>query len=172
MIKVIVFKKVRFSASCLIFGLFFLFLDFYSKFLIYEWGADFFGQYEKEIFSNFLGGINFTLHLTQNQGAAWGLFSKFPISLLLVRILAVITMLIYLCFFQPKKGEAIGFVLIVTGAIGNIIDFFLYGSVIDFFSFSFWGWHFAVFNLADVLVTVGIIWLGSYTLFFRRAPVA
>lgn len=161
-------KQYRFLLFCLFLGLFCLFLDFYTKSYLFERWGEF--ENREMIFSHFLGGIDFSLVLTQNQGAAWGLFSSFPIVLLVVRIFAVIFMLCYLIFFRPKKGEVIGLLLVVAGATGNIIDFFLYGAVIDFFSFSFWGWHFAVFNLADVFVTLGVIWLGSYTLFFRKTP--
>lgn len=156
-----------FIVFCCFLVVFLIFLDFYSKSIVLH-KQNYYGEV---IFSHFLGGVDFSLKLTQNRGAAWGLFSQFPIVLIGVRIAAVIAMLVYVIFFRPKRGEILGFILIISGALGNIADFFLYGAVVDFFSFSFWGWHFAIFNLADVFVTFGVIWLCCYNFFFRRAAV-
>ena len=46
--------------------------------------------------------------------------------------------------------------LIAVGALGNIVDYSLYGHVIDFFHFTFWGYSFPVFNWADSYITVGL----------------
>ena len=49
--------------------------------------------------------------------------------------------------------------LIICGGIGNLIDRVLYGYVIDYLSFTFFGYSFAVFNLADSLIVIGVILL-------------
>ena len=49
--------------------------------------------------------------------------------------------------------------LIAVGAIGNALDYCLYGHVIDFIHFTFWGRTFPIFNLADTYITLGAIWL-------------
>lgn len=48
-----------------------------------------------------------------------------------------------------------GYALIIAGAIGNLIDRFAYGHVVDFILFHTDTWSFAVFNLADSYITVG-----------------
>ncbi len=48
---------------------------------------------------------------------------------------------------------------ILGGAIGNVIDRFLYGHVVDFLDFHYAGWHFPAFNVADSAITVGAICL-------------
>ena len=48
-----------------------------------------------------------------------------------------------------------GFALIVAGAIGNLIDRALLGYVTDYVYLAWGGWSFAIFNLADALITVG-----------------
>jgi signal peptidase II len=53
--------------------------------------------------------------------------------------------------------------LVLTGALGNILDYFLYGHVVDLFRFSFRGYSFPVFNCADVW-----IFLGVSSLFFEK----
>ena len=50
-------------------------------------------------------------------------------------------------------------VLLITGALGNIKDYFLYGHVIDMSHFTFREVDFPVFNVADSAVTVAIFWL-------------
>ena len=48
-----------------------------------------------------------------------------------------------------------GFAMIIAGALGNLVDRFLYGHVIDYVLFHTDTWSFAVFNLADSLITIG-----------------
>lgn len=45
--------------------------------------------------------------------------------------------------------------LIVTGAAANAFDYLRYGYVVDFFHFTFWGYSFPIFNLADTYITLG-----------------
>ncbi|MBO3758795.1 signal peptidase II [Ciceribacter sp. L1K22] len=49
----------------------------------------------------------------------------------------------------------LGYSLIIAGAIGNIIDRFVYGHVVDYILFYTGTWSFAVFNLADACITIG-----------------
>lgn len=65
----------------------------------------------------------------------------------------------YLFFFNKNRRAEIPLVLIVAGAIGNIVDYFLYGFVIDFFHVILWGYDFPVFNVADISITLGVLWL-------------
>jgi len=100
-------------------------------------------------------GIDFFIGLTFNKGAAWGLFANFKNILIIVRIAIVAILFFYLLFFR-KNSPALPLVLILTGAVGNIIDFFVYGFVIDFFHFKFWGHSFPLFNVADALISIGV----------------
>ncbi|PPD47687.1 MAG: signal peptidase II [Methylobacter sp.] len=51
---------------------------------------------------------------------------------------------------------AVALSLVLGGAIGNLIDRLAYGYVIDFFDFYVGTWHFAVFNVADAAISVGV----------------
>jgi len=62
-------------------------------------------------------------------------------------------------FDTSKKGEAWGLALILGGAIGNIIDRFLHGAVVDFVHLHAWGYSFYVFNVADAAITIGVMLL-------------
>jgi signal peptidase II len=106
-----------------------------------------------------LMGIDFMITLTKNTGAAWGFFSNFQVLLLIVRILVIIGMLLYLLFWNQQSQQIAPLVLVLAGALGNVLDFFLYGFVIDFLHFNLWGYHFPVFNCADMCITIGVMWL-------------
>lgn len=50
--------------------------------------------------------------------------------------------------------------LILGGALGNGLDRWRHGAVVDFLDFEFWGWHYWTFNLADCFIVVGAVLLG------------
>ena len=110
------------------------------------------------IFKNFLG-IEFSISHTINKGAAWGLFAQFQDYLLISRIILILGLLFYLFFFNFNNRYRAPLSFITVGAIGNIIDYFLYGHVIDMLHFVLWGYDFPVFNVADSAIFIGIIWL-------------
>jgi len=96
-----------------------------------------------------------------NKGAAFGLLSGWSaefawlffvgISILILAILA------YLLWRLPEdhRAMALGYSLILTGALGNLIDRVRLGEVVDFIDV-FWGrYHWPAFNVADSLVCVG-----------------
>ncbi|MCC5832702.1 MAG: signal peptidase II [Chlamydiales bacterium] len=113
-------------------------------------------------------GIDFSISLVFNTGAAWGFFSDFQFILLSIRLVAILGMFLYLFFINKNRAANIPLVLIISGALGNVIDFFLYGFVVDFLKFDFWGYHFPVFNLADTWITIGVVWLFLAALFTRK----
>jgi signal peptidase II len=110
------------------------------------------------IFKNFFGTDFSIVHAT-NRGAAWSLFSDYQVWLLALRIFLVIGLGVYLFFFNKKKEWIIPLALIFAGALGNILDYFIYGHVIDMFLMTFFGWDYPIFNIADSAITIGIIWL-------------
>lgn len=110
------------------------------------------------IFEN-LFGISFSINYVQNLGAAWGVLSTYSSMLFWVRLTLIITMVIYALFLNQEKKRNIPLLLIITGAIGNVLDFFVFGYVVDMFHFRFWGYSFPVFNFADSMITIGIFFL-------------
>jgi signal peptidase II len=110
------------------------------------------------IFKDFLG-IEFSItHLT-NSGAAWGALKGYQDYLLLVRLLLLAAMLVYV--YRLNKQPALQFflTLVIAGAFGNVLDYFIYGHVIDMLHFVLWGYDFPVFNIADSAVCVGVFGL-------------
>jgi signal peptidase II len=54
---------------------------------------------------------------------------------------------------------ALAMSLILSGAIGNVIDRIVYGAVVDFIDIHYAGWHWPAFNIADSAITLGVILL-------------
>lgn len=104
----------------------------------------------------FLPGI-LNLTVVQNTGGAFSIFKEYPI---FFKIVGVINILIfsYLAFCPTVKFNAItklGCTFILSGTMGNLIDRFTTLGVIDFLDLCFI--NFAVFNLADVFIDVGVV---------------
>ena len=109
------------------------------------------------VFQDWFGGINFSINHVTNTGAAWGVLSTFDKALLVLRIVLIIGITVYLFTLNKRKERELPLALILTGAIGNVIDHFVYGHVVDMFHFSFWGYSFAVFNIADAAIFCGVV---------------
>jgi len=109
---------------------------------------------EIALFQNFLG-IDCTITYAINKGAAWGFFGSFPYLLLALRLVLIGSLFLYLVYFQVPQNYRLPLTLILSGALGNVCDFFLYGHVIDMIHFVFWGYDYPVFNVADSLIFVG-----------------
>ena len=111
----------------------------------------------------------FELEYLENRGAAFGILQDHQGFFLLVTLLAAIILTcIYLKIpkdrkYLPLKGS---YVLLMAGAIGNMIDRALRGYVVDFFYFKLI--DFPIFNVADIYVTVTIIALLILILFYYK----
>ena len=119
------------------------------------------------VFESF-GGISFAIVHTVNKGAAWGLFASHQGWLLLSRIILITSLLCYLLLFNKVRARQVPLILILTGAVGNVADTFIFGFVIDLFAFNFWGYSYPVFNIADSAIFTGIALLLLQSLFTRR----
>jgi signal peptidase II len=120
------------------------------------------------VFRDFFG-IDFALNFAVNKGAAWGVLSSFQKSLLAFRIVVVAGLIGLLIFAKQALSRQIAFVLIIAGAVGNILDYFIYGHVIDMFHFIFWGYSFPIFNVADSCIFCGIAWMLLESFFQKKA---
>ena len=90
----------------------------------------------------------------QNTGMAFSFLTGHPLALLaLAAVMAVVSILIVILNRQLSAGLCVGLTLISAGGIGNIIDRLTYGYVVDFMEFLFI--DFAIFNMADVFITIG-----------------
>ncbi len=108
--------------------------------------------------------IEDVLHLTyvENPGAAFGMMKDSRWIFMTVSTVAIVGILAYLFIKRPtSRIECLSLAFIVGGGIGNMIDRFLLGYVIDMIDFRLI--NFAVFNVADSFVCVGagimMVWL-------------
>ena len=67
-----------------------------------------------------------------------------------------------------QRLQALGYALILGGALGNLYDRIAYGYVVDFISLHYDGWYFPAFNIADSAITLGAIALIFDALFLSR----
>ncbi|BAE81569.1 lipoprotein signal peptidase [Chlamydia felis Fe/C-56] len=113
------------------------------------------------------GKLFFCICPTFNEGAAFGLFSKYKYFLLLIRIVIILGILAFL-FLRKKKTSAttrFSLILLCSGAIGNVGDIFFYNHVIDFISIGYNRWSFPTFNFADIFISLGTL-IFVYKLYF------
>ncbi len=118
-------------------------------------------------------GIDFSINHVINYGAAWGVLGGYGKWLLVLRISMILCMAYYLFFYNKKSENKLPLTLILTGACANVIDYFIYGHVVDMFHFNFWGYSFAIFNIADAAICLGVFfmilfpWLAKTKPFFK-----
>ncbi len=107
------------------------------------------------------------LHFTfvKNEGAAFGMLKDHRWVFMLFSTVAIVGIGIYLFGFCRKKTPwmTVPLAMIVGGGIGNMIDRVALGYVIDFIDFTLI--DFAVFNVADSFVTVGVFLLMGYLIY-------
>ena len=101
------------------------------------------------------------LYLVWNKGIGFGLFSFDQENLYnLITILLIIINLIIIYLVYIEKGIKIYFlILILGGSLGNLFDRLYYRAVPDFIDLNFNGYHWFIFNVADIFITIGILCL-------------
>ena len=129
-------------------------IDRLSKIYVIYLDKKFLGS---EIFSSKYLNIN----LIWNDGIAFGLFS-FQKSNLYNFLTLIIIAIIFLIIFMTAKAEGIkkySLLMILGGAIGNVFDRLFNRSVPDFIDFHIGNFHWFIFNIADVFITIGVIFM-------------
>tara|TARA_B110000444_G_C18672697_1_gene515969 strand:- start:20 stop:505 length:486 start_codon:yes stop_codon:yes gene_type:complete len=110
------------------------------------------------------------LYLIWNKGIAFGLLSLDE-GVIYNSITVVIGTIILTIFFMMWKNDNIQcyfLTLIAGGALGNFYDRAVYAAVPDFIDIHFYGFHWFVFNVADIFITIGIFCLIIVELFFYK----
>lgn len=96
----------------------------------------------------------FSWAYTQNQGAAFSMFSGKAVFLIILTVLLIAGLIVYLLRHADNPAaERIGLWFIIGGGLGNLWDRIVCGSVIDFIRLDFV--NFAIFNVADIFVCTG-----------------
>ncbi|MDR1217688.1 MAG: signal peptidase II [Oscillospiraceae bacterium] len=95
------------------------------------------------------------IHIThvKNSGAAFGIFSDMRWVLIAVSALCIVALSVVIVHYRNNFWGRIGLASVLGGAVGNFIDRLAVGEVIDMFEFEFIS--FAIFNVADIFITLG-----------------
>ena len=109
-------------------------------------------------FDPYFGFKYLKIVLIKNTGAGFGILQGKTFILGIVSLIVAIIIIAYYKKIPKEKAFQILFALFLGGVIGNLIDRFFRGYVIDFISLSFW----PAFNIADSALTVSVIGLVVY----------
>ena len=132
-------------------------VDFFSKIYI----SNLLDNNETIIFTNYI-----ILEKFYNKGIAFSIFNSdsalinYIILFIIILVIAFIIRLFLTQFNKLKQNEVIAYSLIIGGAVGNMIDRIMHGYVLDFIFIHYNNFYFpAIFNLADVSISLGVFFL-------------
>ena len=110
------------------------------------------------------------LYLVWNKGIAFGLFSMNENIFynLITFIIGIIILIIFYMIFKKNNIQRYFLLLIAGGAMGNFYDRLIYTAVPDFIDLHFYGYHWFVFNIADIFISIGVFCLILDELFFYK----
>jgi signal peptidase II len=148
----IILRKSFIISSLLVFSIFLL--DRLSKIYVIYLDKKFLG-------SELLSSKFLNIRLIWNEGIAFGLLS-FNEKIFYNALTFLISIIILIIFFMLSKSNGIkkfSLMMILGGAIGNIYDRIFYKAVPDFLDFHIGNFHWFIFNVADIFITLGVIFM-------------
>tara|TARA_B100001063_G_scaffold179356_1_gene168449 strand:- start:5092 stop:5571 length:480 start_codon:yes stop_codon:yes gene_type:complete len=116
---------------------------------------------------SFFPFLNF--ELIWNNGIAFGLlsFNDEVYYNLITLVIVIVTLIILFLMIKASGIEKYGFLMVFGGSLGNIFDRLFYSSVPDFIDIHFNNFHWFIFNVADIFITLGVFLL-IYNEFFKK----
>ena len=110
------------------------------------------------------------LHLIWNKGIAFGLlsFSQSSIYNFITILILVITFVILIIIIRSGNYRVYFFIFIFSGSLGNLFDRIYYSAVPDFIDFHLSDFHWFIFNVADVFISLGVLCLIFVEIFFNK----
>ena len=135
------------------------FLDRLSKIYVIQLDKNNFGS---EIFnSSYLNIV-----LIWNKGIAFGLFSFNETHLynILSLIISIIIIIVIIMSLRTQGFKRYSLLMVVGGALGNLYDRIFYNAVPDFIDFHIGEFHWFIFNVADMFISLGVIFMILYEL--------
>jgi len=125
---------------------------------------------EKNLDNYILESTYLNIRLIWNEGIAFGLFSfddKFLYHSLSLLILLIILVIIYM-IVKNDGFKKYSLLLVLGGALGNFYDRIVNSAVPDFIDFHYNNFHWFIFNVADIFITIGIICLIIFDLINKK----
>ena len=145
--------KKRFILNLLIF-IFIFFLDRVSKIYILNIA-------ESQSIVNISINSFLNLILVWNTGIGFGLFQldqSFAYNLITILIIIINLIILYLLIYAENLHKVF-LSMILGGSLGNLFDRIYYSAVPDFIDLNYNGYHWFVFNVADIFISMGILTL-------------
>ena len=142
-------------------SLFVLIADQFTKYLI----ASNYPQVQRNIFT-IIKDFLYISH-TENTGAAWSLFEGQTFILIVIPVIVLIFAIVFLTWTN-RMVLTVPIAMAIGGGLGNLIDRIVRGKVVDFIDVYIFGYDFPVFNVADISLVCGMIFLAIYILFFYK----
>ena len=145
------FLSKKFYISFLIVALIY-FIDRLSKIYIIQLD-------ENNLGSDIFNSAYLNIVLIWNKGIAFGLlsFTESHFYNILSLIISLIVAILVLMSFKSQGFKRYSLLMIVGGALGNLHDRIMFKAVPDFIDFHVGSFHWFIFNVADIFITVGVI---------------
>ena len=138
----------------------------------------FFDQLSKIFIINYFQTNNSIIYLTSflnfeliwNEGIAFGLlsFENSKVYNFISIIILLVVLIILFVIYKTKNYTVYFYSMIVGGALGNLIDRVRYSSVPDFIDFHIGEFHWFIFNIADIFISIGVICLIMVEIFGQK----
>lgn len=112
-------------------------------------------------------GDFFKLTYVRNYGAAWSVLSGNRFFLIIVALASLFFLYYFLHNCILNRSESIIYGCLLGGILGNLYDRIVYGYVIDYLEFTFFDYHYPIFNFADICIVISVfcliilIWKGD-----------
>ena len=148
--------KKNYYFDILILFLIFIFDRFSKIYVIY--------LSEKNNYSQIFSSKFLDIHLIWNEGIAFGLLSSSETYFynLISTIIAIIIFILFLMIIRGKGLKKLLLISILGGAIGNFYDRMVYKAVPDFIDFHINDFHWFIFNIADIFISLGVFFMILY----------
>ena len=124
---------------------------------------------KNEGISNYSLSSFINIELIWNNGIAFGLLSfneKFYYNILTTTII-IVTLIVFFLMLKSSGYQKYGFLMVFGGSLGNIFDRLYYASVPDFIDIHINNFHWFIFNVADIFITLGVFLL-IYSEFLKK----
>ena len=145
------FLSKNFYINFLIVALIF-FLDRITKILVIQLDKNNLGS---DIFSS----AYLNIVLIWNKGIAFGMFSfdEYYLYNILTLIISIIVVILFVMSLKSQGFKRYSLLMIVGGALGNLHDRIFFNAVPDFIDFHVGNFHWFIFNVSDIFITLGVI---------------
>ena len=110
------------------------------------------------------------IYLIWNKGIAFGLMSFDNVTIYNIITLLIILIKLIVFYFSMKNKDITGyfFAMIFAGSLGNLFDRLKYSGVPDFIDLHIGNYHWFIFNVADIAISLGVICLILVELFYNK----